>query len=340
MNESEPTKAWINPTGAPGLASILIPAYNAAETIAATLDSVARQTHRPIEVVIIDDGSTDQTDTLIRGWIKAIGQKPDFTVRYFKQANQGLLACRNRSTRESRGEFVQYLDADDLLHPDKLKISIASMTQNPAVDVVISRTLKFWQEQELAGKLKPSPATQPWTKRETNAPIIGHAFWYTPGPVFRRRAVTAAGPFPLDVHPVAEELEFHARIKCTTKHLRYLPEIMAFHRTGLSHQLTRQLPRLYQGKVDGVRWVAKIMEQHNITDRREWRGLINDLSATAYAIATCSYDPALFEESVRLLKDLARRHWGLMSWVFRLFSPNALSKLCKWVSLTRKGSTG
>jgi hypothetical protein len=147
--------------------------------------------------------------------------------------------------------------------------------------------------------------------------------------VFCRRAVAKAGPFPLDVHPVAEELAFHARIKCTTKDLRYLPEIMAFHRVGLSQQLTRQLPKLYQGKVDGAHQVAKIMEQYNITDRREWRGLIKDLSTTAYAIITCSHDPALFEESFRLLKDLTRRHWSPMSWILQIMGPNGFAGLCR-----------
>lgn len=336
MNERNPTEAWIAPAGVPGLASVLIPAYNAGETITATLDSVAKQIYRPVEVILIDDGSTDQTHALIQDWIQSAKSLNGFTVRCLKQTNQGLLACRNRSTLESRGEFIQYLDADDLLHPEKLALSIAILKQNPTLDVVISRTFKFWQAQELTEKLQSRPATQPWTHRETHAPIIGHAFWYTPGPVFHRRAVSAAGPFPLDVHPVAEELEFHARIKCTAKNFQYLPQVMAFHRTGHSQQLTRKLLNLYQGKVNGSRWVAKIMAQHNITDRREWRGLIKDLSATTYAIATCSYDQALFEESFGLLKKIARRHWSLLSWAFQLTGPRTLASLFRVIHRTRK----
>jgi len=336
MNPEEQPTPWIDAKGEAGLASILIPAFNAQETIVATLDSVAKQTYRPVEVILINDGSTDQTDSLIQNWIKSIGQQAGMTVHYFRQANEGLLACRNRSTLESRGELIQYLDADDLLHPDKLKAAVAVMEQDLSMDVVISRTLKFKQDQDIVECLRASPVVQPWSNRETGAPTIARAFWFTPGPVFRRRAVAAAGPFPPDVDPVAEEMEFHARIKCTAKNLFYLPEILAFHRIEHSSQLTRQLPRLYQGKVDGARWVVKTMEEFGIADRKEWHGLIKNLASTGYAIASCSHDQALVDDVYGLLKNLSRRHWPMMLWMLQLLGPVVWVKLCRMVYGVRK----
>lgn len=322
------TDGWISPEGEGTWVSVLIPAHNAQETVAATLDSVWKQTYRPIEVILIDDGSTDATDAVIRGWMTSIRESDDFTVRDLRQANQGLLSCRNRGTREARGEYVQYLDADDVLHPQKLQRSVSALKENDGRALVVTRTMLFRDDRELAGSLEALPSAVPWLPREISAPTIPRAFWYTPGPLFRRRIVAAAGPFPPDVHPVAEEVEFHARIKCVTNGIHYLPEVLAFHRVGRRSQLTGQLDRLYRGKVDAVRWIEKTMQEHGIVDLREWRGLIFSSLSTTYAIAACSGDRELFETSLRLARALTRRHGSLPERLLLLAPSGIVHRLC------------
>src|SRR5208282_3082860 len=93
--------------------SILIPAYNAQEWIANTLRSAIAQTWEPKEIIVVDDGSADQTFAIAR-------QFESDAVRVVTQRNQGAAAARNHAFALSRGEYIQWLDADDLLAPDKI----------------------------------------------------------------------------------------------------------------------------------------------------------------------------------------------------------------------------
>ncbi len=105
----------------PGLVSVMVPAFNAESTIVDTLDSVWTQTYRPIELIIVNDGSTDGTRDMIARWAEA-HQVSDFTIVVIDQENQGLIKSRARGLSVSRGEYLQFLDADDLLHAEKLAV--------------------------------------------------------------------------------------------------------------------------------------------------------------------------------------------------------------------------
>jgi glycosyltransferase involved in cell wall biosynthesis len=99
------------------LVSILIPAFNAEKWIVETLRSAVTQTWDRKEIVVVDDGSTDQTLAIAR-------QFESCGVRIFTQANQGAAAARNEAFRQSRGDYIQWLDADDLLAPDKVALQM------------------------------------------------------------------------------------------------------------------------------------------------------------------------------------------------------------------------
>jgi glycosyltransferase involved in cell wall biosynthesis len=93
--------------------SVIIPAYNAAKTIGATLDAVLAQTVMPHEILVFDDGSTDNTTVILQSY------KPHITV--FRQSNQGVAHARNFLCAQARGEILAFLDADDLWHPRYLE---------------------------------------------------------------------------------------------------------------------------------------------------------------------------------------------------------------------------
>jgi len=106
--------------GKDALFSVIMPAYNRARMITEALDSVLEQTYRPIELVVVDDGSTDNTAEVIADWAK-INQSEDFIVRYIHQENQGVCAARNTGIENITGAFVQYLDSDDWLKTERLE---------------------------------------------------------------------------------------------------------------------------------------------------------------------------------------------------------------------------
>src|SRR5579862_3680719 len=95
-----------------GLVSVVIPAHNSGRYIAPALDSILAQKHRPIEILVVDDGSTDATAQTVRGYA------PE--VRVIEQRQRGHPAARNAGIRMAAGEFLAFLDHDDLWSPDKL----------------------------------------------------------------------------------------------------------------------------------------------------------------------------------------------------------------------------
>ena len=100
--------------------SVIIPMYNAKKTIVEVLRSVLQQTYRgSVEVIIVDDGSDDGSYEVVEEYIAKNG---DLNIKLIKQQNYGVSAARNRAIRESNGEYIAFLDADDMWHPEKLEI--------------------------------------------------------------------------------------------------------------------------------------------------------------------------------------------------------------------------
>src|SRR5436190_9496549 len=95
------------------LISCIVPVFNGDRYLAETLDSILAQTHRPIEIIVVDDGSTDGTSAIAAEY----GEK----IRYIRQENSGVASARNLGLQSARGDFIAFLDADDLWHAGKLQ---------------------------------------------------------------------------------------------------------------------------------------------------------------------------------------------------------------------------
>ncbi len=104
------------------LFSVIIPAYNREAFISEALNSVKKQSYRPVEIIVIDDGSTDNTKDVVLNWRNANTEKNQLSLRYFYQDNLGAGASRNVGISKANGEYVQFLDSDDLIYPERLKI--------------------------------------------------------------------------------------------------------------------------------------------------------------------------------------------------------------------------
>lgn len=114
------------------LVSVIIPAFNAAACIAETIQSVQAQNWDRLEMIVVDDGSTDDTAEVVCHLAKR-----DRRIRLIRQPNQGVAAARNRAIAEAKGEYVAPLDADDLWHPDKLRRQVERLEEaGPDVGLV------------------------------------------------------------------------------------------------------------------------------------------------------------------------------------------------------------
>lgn len=125
------------------LVSVVIPAWNAERWIAETLDSVQGQTWPSLEIIVVDDGSTDRTAAIVQ---------TDFpTVRYIHQSNAGQGAARNRGAEAANGEFIAFLDSDDLWLPEKIESQLRLIAGKPEVSLVFCDYDSFGETPNLPG---------------------------------------------------------------------------------------------------------------------------------------------------------------------------------------------
>ncbi len=113
------------------LVSVVIPTFNRGYCLARTLDSVLAQTHAELEILLVDDGSTDETAELVH---QRYGGEP--RVHYVAQANAGVAAARNHGIRLARGDFLALLDSDDVWQPWKLELQLRCLQQFPELGMV------------------------------------------------------------------------------------------------------------------------------------------------------------------------------------------------------------
>lgn len=119
--------------------SVVMPAYNAAAYIAESIQSVLNQDHPSFEVIVVDDGSTDATPEIVAGFGSA--------VRYLRQPNSGgCSAPRNNGARQARGEFLVFLDSDDLMSPGRLQHQVDALRRHPALACVTADYRNFSEQ--------------------------------------------------------------------------------------------------------------------------------------------------------------------------------------------------
>lgn len=118
------------------LISIIIPVYNRARYLAEAIESVLAQTYRPIEIIVVDDGSTDGTADVARRFSE--------TVRYFYQSNSGCSAARNKGIENTLGSFFSFLDSDDLWVEEKLSRQMAVFDSDENLDMVFGQVSHFY----------------------------------------------------------------------------------------------------------------------------------------------------------------------------------------------------
>ncbi len=120
------------------LVSVVIPCFNYARFLAEAIDSCLAQTHRPLEVIVVNDGSTDDSESIALGY----GER----IRYHRQANAGLSAARNSGIRLTRGEFVMCLDSDDTIDKDYVRKGLEVLESHPDAAFVYTQVRRFGRE--------------------------------------------------------------------------------------------------------------------------------------------------------------------------------------------------
>jgi len=116
--------------------SVIVPVYNGERYLAQAIESILAQTHPPVEIIVIDDGSSDDSSGIARKFGKP--------VRCQRQQNLGISAARNQGVELSSGQYLAFLDADDLWLPDKLRLQLEALRLEPALDAAFTRIRQFY----------------------------------------------------------------------------------------------------------------------------------------------------------------------------------------------------
>lgn len=190
------------------LVSILIPCFNAERWIAGAIDSALAQTWPDCEVVVVENGSTDASSAIIERYAGRI--------RWESMENHGGNVARNRLLELARGEWLQYLDADDWLQPDKVANQMRFCQQTQDVDIVFGPvTMEYWSEAGSRRELLEIP--------EPHDPWVLLARWFLPqtgAPLWRKQAIVDVGGWKPD-QPCCQEHELYGRLLRAGKVFRY-----------------------------------------------------------------------------------------------------------------------
>lgn len=210
------------------LVSILIPAYNAEETIAETMRSALAQTWPRKEIIVVDDGSCDETRSILQRFESR-------NVLVVRQPNQGAAAARNKALSLSNGDFIQWLDADDLLSPEKIAFQMCASSECGSDAVVLSCPWGRFMYRVSHAIFVPTPlwcdlAPWEWLVRQMEHNIyMQTATW-----LVSRGITEAAGPW--DTRLLGDDDgEYFARVLLASKGTRFVPDAKVYYRmTGAS----------------------------------------------------------------------------------------------------------
>ncbi len=229
--EVVPTVISPQSPGVKPLVSILIPAFNAQEWIADTLRSAIAQTWGRKEIIVVDDGSTDQTPTIARQF------ESDF-LHVVTQKNQGAAAARNLAFSLSRGDYIQWLDADDLLAPNKITHQMDVLAQWRSKRTLLSAAWGHFLYRYYRAELAP---TALWCDLSPVEWLVGkmgqnlfmpNATW-----LVSRELTESAGPWDTSLF-VDDDGEYFCRVLLLSDGVRFVPEAKVYYRASGSSSLS------------------------------------------------------------------------------------------------------
>jgi glycosyltransferase involved in cell wall biosynthesis len=203
------------------LISVMIGVFNAAPYLGEAIDSVFAQTYRPLELIVVDDGSDDGSGDVARSY--------GDSVVYAYQENAGNGAARNHAVRLASGELFAFLDADDRFVPDKLERQWTALLDDPDLDMVFGQVREFVSpeltEEQRSTIRSPAPGPAPWT-----APNLM---------LIKRESFLRVGPFSESVR-VGVTVDWYARATEVSLRGLMLPEVVLERRLHLANNGLRE----------------------------------------------------------------------------------------------------
>lgn len=294
--------------------SIIIPAYNQGTFLGEAIRSALRQTYQAIEVIVVNDGSTDRTEDVIKSF-------HDRRIRYLYQDNQGLPAARNTGIRSATGAYITFLDADDLFLPEKFELEVAEIESCPSVGFVFGQAILMDHSGHRLGLLSQAAILDDPMKMLLGNPIhVGSI-------LVRREWLDKVGYFDESLK-ACEDWDMWLRLVQAGCLMKGLAKPVSLYRTHPA-QMTRGAERM---RTAMLAVLDKVFNQPDLPE--SWKVMQNEAYAAAYVrSAARAYHADLFELAKGDLSSAAQLDPHLMedngSRLAEIFSGWAVAPMVK-----------
>lgn len=316
-----------NATSQNVLVSVIIPCYNAENYVSEAIESALSQTHTPIEIIVVDDGSTDRSVDAVC----AYGEK----VKILKTAQRGACAARNAGLKLCTGQYVQFLDADDVLLPNKIETQLPFLSVGQ-YDLVFCNGFLFGDDrpQRPIKKLRALPSPD---NIDSFIYCLRHGFG-TEGPLHRRSLLEKVGGFREGLAG-GQEYDLHVRLGAAGARLHKLDDYLFCHRNhddpnritrtpkppgfnaelmmGLLERLHRDLPdaltseqrkefagALFQTSIHAYRAGAEAIAEKGFMVARALSSELEYNERIFYKFIACSADPMFAEACLKQARNI------------------------------------
>lgn len=286
------------------LVSAIVPCYNYGRSVGQAIESVLKQTYSPIECIVVDDGSTDETPSVVARFERR--------VRLIRQENQGISAARNAGITAARADFLAFLDADDCWYPEKIARQLDVLKRRPELGAVGCATEIVNADRSTSRIYLPPVPSDRLAQNLRN--VAMRRLWVggsMSGALVRREVFGAVGLLDTNLR-ASEDRDFWMRLVARYP-FENLPDVLVMvhsHGTGLSAQVHSVIDsqwRLYEKAV--CQWP----DVFNPRIRREWRALIAADAGTNYILNGDAR--GAFRAFCQSLREWpwCRRRWGAVA---------------------------
>lgn len=307
------------------LVSIIIPCFNADKYLRQTLESVLWQQYKHWECILVDDGSTDSSASIIQSF-----QLTDPRFKYIKQSNQGPSIARNIGAAQSKGEFIQFLDADDILLPERLSVCIDTFRLHTDADIVYSDFVLYEHGQKFLRTLPASIPGDDVVKAmlfdlNLHFVVLMHSMMF-------RRTIVLDHPFDVALPYWAEDQDCWIRMAIDNATFRYVDDILVIYRFT-ENNLTSNEAQLISSKIT-------MLERYAVHPKT--KHFFNEFQSALLYLRQRLVMGYFMERSFEQGKTLLLSIWGsssfsakikMLAWgiLMLLFSKNAIVKSRAWI---------
>jgi len=308
----------------PGLVTTIIPVRNRASLLREAVTSVLEQSYRPIEIIIVDDGSTDDTPRVADDLAQSYAE-----IRTIHRANAGPGVARETGRKVAQGEFIQYLDSDDLLLPSKFETQVRGLREDEAAGVSYGWT----RYRHADGRLESEPWKESGIERRTMFPSFLRARWWdTPTPLYRSTVCDQAGPWS-DLR-LEEDWEYDVRVAALGTTLHYIPVFVAEVRDYGKERLSTGDPTDAERNRQRARAHLMILEHARRVGIEPDASEMKHFARELFLLSRQAGAAGLDRES-RALFDAARSASGVRGGSLQFRSYAALATILGWTTLGR-----